>query len=362
VTVGVYRDRSVFWISYTPYKGAKQVRQSTGLSVDQPGAEREAEAILAKIKTDIRMGKWFPDRSEDITVGALGELWFSREETKKKKSLADDQSRWERLEDRLGRDTVVTQLGPDHVRRLGSYLSGDLELAAATVNRHMALLRSSLRYARSQGKRVPESLLLCIRTPTEHNERERVCPEEEYRLLLTVDHAELRLAIIIGYWSGMRLGEIVKLEWDQIDLDEGFVWLGREDTKTGEGRVVPLASEVVAALKAWPRKEGRVFVCTRNRISQAFWYHAKRLGISGLVFHGLRHTALSNLSDAGVDVMQLKAISGHRTMVMLARYVHPGMEKLKQAMKLSEQRSKLGFSRHGTDGKPADTSSAPSES
>ncbi len=73
-----------------------------------------------------------------------------------------------------------------------------------------------------------------------NNVRDRVLSDAEYEALLMACPDYLRLIVMTAYETGMRRGEIESLRWDQVDLDAGFVNLKGEDTKTGEGRRVPL--------------------------------------------------------------------------------------------------------------------------
>ncbi len=58
-----------------------------------------------------------------------------------------------------------------------------------------------------------------------------------------------------------------------------------------------------------------------NAIGQAWWHVIGKTGIQGLTFHDLRHEAISRLfEDTDLDVMEIRAISGHKTLQMLARY------------------------------------------
>ena len=56
----------------------------------------------------------------------------------------------------------------------------------------------------------------------------------------------------LAYHTGMRRGEILNLKWDRVDLKEGFIRLRPEDTKTTEGRLVPLNQELMEMFKAMP--------------------------------------------------------------------------------------------------------------
>ena len=121
------------------------------------------------------------------------------------------------------------------------------------------------------------------------------------------------------------------LTWADIDLPNRKAYL--HDTKNGDPRQVPLTQGAVAILTALSKDEsGRVFpmslVTLRIQFERVRLFAKKQYTESGtnpfddLRFHDLRHEALSRLSDAGLNVIELSHISGHRTLSMLKRYVH----------------------------------------
>jgi integrase len=92
-----------------------------------------------------------------------------------------------------------------------------------------------------------------IKLLKENNERDRILTPEEYGRLLIHASAHLKPIIRLAYHSGMRHGEILGLTWGQVDLKEGFIKLRPEDTKTNEGRLVPLNRELMTMFKQMPR-------------------------------------------------------------------------------------------------------------
>ncbi len=119
-----------------------------------------------------------------------------------------------------------------------------------------------------------------------------------------------------------------------MDLKEGFLRLRPEDTKTNEGREVPLHPELVQMLKVMPRGLPGVQVFTRNGkpiscIRDGFEEACKRAGIEAFTFHDLRHTFVTNMRREGVHDSIIMAITGHKTTAMFNRYNHVGREELK---------------------------------
>ncbi len=78
----------------------------------------------------------------------------------------------------------------------------------------------------------------------ENNARDRILCPDEYGRLLAHCQDHLKPIVKLAYHTAMRRGEILNLTWGQLDLKEGFVKLAPEDTKTNEGRLVPLNREL----------------------------------------------------------------------------------------------------------------------
>lgn len=124
--------------------------------------------------------------------------------------------------------------------------------------------------------------------------------------------------------TGMRMGEILSLQWCNVDMPNRVATL--PDTKTGDARQVPLSTAAIAAISPPPRhfKDGRVFwTWKRADCLENAWRRAvKSAGIIDLRFHELRHQAVSRLFELGLNPMEVAAISGHKTLQMLKRYAH----------------------------------------
>ena len=129
----------------------------------------------------------------------------------------------------------------------------------------------------------------------------------------------------------MRRSEILNLQWRNVDLSARTALL--EDTKNGEKRVVPLSSTAVITLSNLPRHiSGRVFPMTPCAVSAAFDRAASRASVPNVRFHDLRHTAITAMASKLPNLIELSAVSGHKSLKMLQRYYHPSAREL--AMKL----------------------------
>jgi integrase len=126
------------------------------------------------------------------------------------------------------------------------------------------------------------------------------------------------------------------LTWADIDLHNRKAYL--HDTKNGDPRQVPLTRQAIAVLEALAKDRIKVFPMGMDALRSQFnrlknyekgqWNGVGINPLDDLRFHDLRHEALSRLSDAGLNVIELSHISGHRTLGMLKRYTHPSHEAI----------------------------------
>ena len=145
------------------------------------------------------------------------------------------------------------------------------------------------------------------------------------------------------------MGEAIKIEWEQVDLEEKLIRLRQGETKNDEARIIPLASEVVALLLDIEPKTGRVFNATNLR--KAWQTACASCGLGtltpvkgkpydpryrGLNVHDLRRTALTELTRSGVHMFVAMRISGHKTASVFQRYNIVNTDDLQAAMRLRE--------------------------
>ena len=199
----------------------------------------------------------------------------------------------------------------------------------ATVRNNLHLLSAVVTLAISDwGFELSYNPVRRIRKPQVDNARDRRLETgEEQRLLEAAAKARNPMArplIILALETAMRIGELLSLEWDNIDTDRRQAFLPR--TKNGKARYVPLSSVAISTLNTIERTEGqkRVFKwwCGPESFHNLWARLINRAGITNLRFHDLRHEAASRLSDRGMDILRIAAITGHSSLQMLKRYTH----------------------------------------
>ncbi|MDT4876782.1 Phage integrase family protein [compost metagenome] len=120
---------------------------------------------------------------------------------------------------------------------------------------------------------------------------------------------------------------MLALRWADIDLNKATAFIPH--TKNGHARAVPLSRRAVQVLQALPRSiDNRVIPVQAAALHKLFGRACKRAAITDLRWHDLRHTAVSRLAERLPNVVELAAVSGHRSLTMLQRYYHVGAEEL----------------------------------
>jgi len=166
---------------------------------------------------------------------------------------------------------------------------------------------------------------------------------------------------LFGLYSGQRLGDIVSLTWDNIDIERNELRL--RTRKTGKRLTIPIASPLRAHIDSLPVTDElgspihpRAFAMMKRQgilgnVSNQFadllaaaglrekLIHRRtgngrsgRRASNDLSFHSLRHTAVSLLKDAGVPQAVVQELIGHDSKAMSALYTHVGQEALSKAV------------------------------
>jgi len=204
---------------------------------------------------------------------------------------------------------------------------------AGAVIRDLSLLSSVINHARREwGVTIDNPCLLVKKPPTPAGRTRVLSADEESRLLAAVApvgrrNPDMLPLVRLALQTAMRRGELLALRWEHIDLAAQTAYL--PVSKNGHPRKVPLSRDAVAVLSAVPVNDsGRVFGISAQTLAAAFKRARVRACVPALRFHDLRHTATSRMADKLPNVIELAAVTGHRSLQMLKRYYHPSAEAL----------------------------------
>jgi integrase len=167
--------------------------------------------------------------------------------------------------------------------------------------------------------------------------RDRILTINEFNGLMKHSEKHLKPIIAMGYYTGMRKGEILKLTWGKVDLANRMIRLEITDTKDKEARNIPICDELYKIIVSLPNRiqktneDNHVFQYKgakikgdfRNSLKKA----CKKAGIiygrfekNGFIFHDLRHTFNTNMRKSGVAESVIMDITGHSSRSMFDRY------------------------------------------
>jgi len=189
--------------------------------------------------------------------------------------------------------------------------------------------------------------------------REFTLPHEKESLYFAALPEPLCGVAIVLLDTGLRLGELTRMEWPQVNLEPanaakfGYLKVLARKAKSGKSRNVPLSLRAVEALRRQgPAKEGLVFKradgkpLEKSLLGQQQKRARDLLKLpDDIVLHSLRHSLGTRLGEAGADAFTIMRLMGHSTVTVSQRYVHPSPEAVELAY---ERLTALNKSKVGT--------------
>jgi integrase len=342
----------IWWVQY--YVRGRQVRESSK-SRTRTVADRLLKRRLAEVEANLVAP---PDarrlRYEQLRNSLLADYRTNHRKSMFRKTDGTEQICGLKHLDAFFKEYRAVDITTDLVREFITKRHSDGALNS-TVNRSLALLRRMFFLAKKDNKLrdIPYFPML-----TEPPARKGFLDSTDFQRLRLALPEHLRPVLTLGFYSGMRLGEIKKLRWPNVNLLDRQISLDAGTTKNGEARIIPLMGELPEMLSMLRKKNtNSEFVFTRGGnplVSfRKAWMSAclatnlgrllcrtchteldlkrrcskcgKKIAISravyeGLIFHDLRRAGVRNLVRAGVPQSVAQAISGHKTRAVFERY------------------------------------------
>jgi integrase len=183
-------------------------------------------------------------------------------------------------------------------------------LSAATVKNRLALLKAACRWGwrvHGMGTADPTARM---QLPAVRNERHVYLNRRQMiQLARAAERHDVRILIRTAFYTGMRLGELMRAE-----VADGALHLA--DTKNGTRRSIPVHPRIVTCLRYLP-------LTTNRRTLQAGWQRARRAcKLEHVHLHDLRHSTASEMINAGVDLYTIGKVLGHLGPGSTKRYAH----------------------------------------
>lgn len=206
----------------------------------------------------------------------------------------------------------------------------DANIPADSIKKERRVLRDIMRLA------VKDFKLPDVQFRNKGKMVDRFLSEDDLNAIVGNLEDKYKPVAITAAYTGLRLGNVIRLGWREIDMSSGMISV--RQAKTGNPVKVPIAGRLMDVLKASARfrvlGEDRVSPGITKQAFQKAWRRAKvKAGFEWARPHDMRHFFCSFLLNAGVDHLVVAELAGHKSVAMLkARYGHISEKTLKTAI------------------------------
>lgn len=244
------------------------------------------------------------------------------DETRFKATHQEDRVKLKWIAEHLG-GRLLASVDGDLVARLGRIKAE--ATTPATANRYLALVRAILRRACKVWEWIERAPAVVLYP--ERNRRIRWLSPSQARLLLDELPSHQRSVVLFALATGLRQGNVLCLEWNQVDMAKRLAWIHADQAKARRAIRIPLSTTAVQVLES----------CLGNHPTVVFTYRGKRLrsantrawrralmraGIDDFRWHDLRHTWASWHAQHGTPLYVLQELGAWQSEAMVKRYAH----------------------------------------
>lgn len=208
------------------------------------------------------------------------------------------------------------------------------EVSPATVNRDLNLISAVFTHAIKRWRiKLRENPIRLIARPPKTKPRNMRIKAADLSAIWSSQGKPgtigwyLPIMFELAIETGLRLGEMCKLTWGDVHVDEK--WLYVAPSKNGDSRNVPLSQRAMELLAMPPRVVDVVFPVNKGSFDTIYRDTCKKLGLEDLHFHDTRHEAVSRLAKI-YPVAALASVIGHRDLKSLLVYYNPTVQELAQ--------------------------------
>ena len=267
-----------------------------------------------------------------------------------------------------GGDFELLQVKGEDLRRWMMTLSEEGKMKSASINRTLSSLRSFYRYLRHESL-VEKNPFVGVNSMRTSRRLPKYVAEEQMvhvveRVLQDAeseDYIEARnaLVVLLFYASGLRLAELVAIDWG--DFEAGYTLL-RVRGKGDKERVLPIVRRLSNAIKAhkerffdqkiWKSQQKPLFLSKRDeRISRSDVQRSvarllRECQVEGKISpHVLRHTFATHLLNEGADLREIQELMGHSSLKATQVYTHSNISQLSRIYSEAHPRADKGLKR-----------------
>jgi integrase len=346
------RSRRVkYWISYAMPDG-RQRRESVSAMEDLNGySKTDAEIALSKRYVQKKEKRVLDIiRDHTVTFDELGLLYLDDPDIKELASYRVVKFYMNKFNEVFG-SRMVGNIQSEDLKRHQEFRSTQ-GLSPASIDHELNRAKAMINWAfltnKIDGPALKPFKAIKSKLKRGANARKRILGFDEYLSLLDSANPHFKPVLIVAYNTGMRTGELQKLQWKYVDREAGLIRLPAEVTKEGRAKVIPINHHVKTALDSLPRAFNHPYVFTTlrgkpfvhmNGFRSPFKSACERAGVpyggkteNGVTMHDVRGTVKTHMLVAGVDKVYRDLILGHSLQGMEIHYLSPSEDTLKDAM------------------------------
>ncbi len=310
--------------------------------------KQEAEDWARETEHKIKLGQYkFDQRKKLRTFNELLDHYIANGAIEHHRSVKDTLRHLDYWKTRFGAFALI-HITPELIAKERILFSttpsaSGRKRTSSTVNRYTASLSALFSYAIRQLRWIDESPCAHLQKLKENPGRDRILSEQEIESLLPICRQSrspyLYCIVLISLTTGARQGEILNLEWSDVDFENCLAFL--RETKNGRPRSIPLVGPVIDELKRLHqlRHSLKLLVFAsktafgRIDIKKAWQTALRKAGIVNCRAHDMRHTFATLAAAQGASNLELGTAMGHRTQHMLQRYTHLDVQVTKRFSK-----------------------------
>ncbi|MBI4423557.1 MAG: site-specific integrase [Elusimicrobia bacterium] len=307
--MAIFRKRGRWWIGYRTADGRRR-REPVG------PAFALAKEVLAKRLAEVAEGRHFPARVANARIfNQLVDKWWQLHGVNLRSSWG---AMLPRVREAFGTRRLAEIRGSD-VQTFYNAIAG--RTSVANANRYLTLVRSIFNKGRRWGDYHGDNPCSAVQRGREAHHRLRYLSRDEIESLLSHAHPRLYPVLVCALLTGMRRGEILDLDWENVSLDRDTIYI--LESKSGKPRELPIPGKLHEMLvRLGPRRSGPVFDLPVIMLRRFFDRAVRASRLPAFRFHDLRHTFASHFIMRTNDLPALQALLGHASPTMTQRYAH----------------------------------------